>query len=140
MKYCTLVFCITRNWGNTETASRYTQNAQKTLLTKWWEVDGWISKANTAQGTICMQNIKSITFNKPQKYASNLTHQSCIQITNKKILLFQWPQEASMFHNINRLGVFSLFLHFPFQWNCFLEQITNEVNNVTIRKNLLLIW
>lgn len=138
MKYCTLVFCITRNWGNTETASRYTQNAQKTLLTKWWEVDGWISKANTAQGAICMQNIKSMISHR-NMHPTQLTSPA-YELPTKEILLFQWPQEASMFHNINWLGVFSLSLHFPFQWNCFLEQITNEVNNVIIRENLLSIW
>lgn len=55
IKTYTFVFCITRNWGSTETASRYTQNAQKILFTKWWEVDGWINKANAAQGSTCIQ-------------------------------------------------------------------------------------
>lgn len=49
----TFVFCMTRNCGRTETASRYTQKAQKILFTKWCDVDGWIAKANRAQGTTC---------------------------------------------------------------------------------------
>lgn len=47
----TLVFCINRNWGNTETASKYTQKAQNIRFKIICDVDGWTAKAKKAQGT-----------------------------------------------------------------------------------------
>lgn len=83
---CTFVFCMTRNWGSTETASRYTQNAQKILLSIWCEVDGWINKANNAQGT---------TYNKRKNKGKFFFKNTWHYMGTQKYRTWKWKTELT---------------------------------------------
>ena len=72
----TLVFCITRSWGSTETDSKYTQKPQKNLLMKLCDVDGWTNIANTAQGIT--YNTRQIKLSRKYKHQNNK-----LQISNQ---------------------------------------------------------